>query len=145
MLGGFIGSVPDKMLVSQYAREGFFELVGIMAVNMCVYLVIILLGKTDSDGKFSLPSKILVTLLMSESIIFAIIAMSKLGLYYSRFGYTPKRILAMWGSLALGFAAAMTIATVFRGKPHFRAGVIFTAVSYIAICILSGVLVSLSF
>ena len=145
MLGGFVGSVPDKMLVSQYAREGFFELVGIMAVNMCVYLVIILLGKTDSDGKFSLPSKILVTLLMSESIIFAIIAMSKLGLYYSRFGYTPKRILAMWGSLALGFAAAMTIATVFRGKPHFRAGVIFTAVSYIAICILSGVLVSLSF
>lgn len=145
MLGGFVGRVPDKMLVSQYAREGFFELVGIMAVNMCVYLVIILLGKTDSDGKFSLPSKILVTLLMSESIIFAIIAMSKLGLYYSRFGYTPKRILAMWGSLALGFAAAMTIATVFRGKPHFRAGVIFTAVSYIAICILSGVLMSLSF
>ena len=145
MLGGFVGSVPDKMLVSQYAREGFFELVGIMAVNMCVYLVIILLGKTDSDGKFSLPSKILVTLLMSESIIFAIIAMSKLGLYYSRFGYTPKRILAMWGSLVLGFAAAMTIATVFRGKPHFRAGVIFTAVSYIAICILSGVLMSLSF
>lgn len=145
MLGGFVGRVPDKMLVSQYAREGFFELVGIMAVNMCVYLVIILLGKTDSNGKFSLPSKILVTLLMSESIIFAIIAMSKLGLYYSRFGYTPKRILAMWGSLALGFAAAMTIATVFRGKPHFRAGVIFTAVSYIAICILSGVLMSLSF
>ena len=145
MLGGFVGRVPDKMLVSQYAREGFFELVGIMAVNMCVYLVIILLGKTDSDGKFSLPSKILVTLLMSESIIFAIIAMSKLGLYYSRFGYTPKRILAMWGSLVLGFAAAMTIATVFRGKPHFRAGVIFTAVSYIAICILSGVLMSLSF
>ena len=145
MLGGFVGRVPDKMLVSQYAREGFFELVGIMAVNMCVYLVIILLGKTDSDGKFSLPSKILVTLLMSESIIFAIIAMSKLGLYYSRFGYTSKRILAMWGSLALGFAAAMTIATVFRGKPHFRAGVIFTAVSYIAICILSGVLMSLSF
>ncbi|MBQ6302629.1 MAG: DUF4173 domain-containing protein [Clostridiales bacterium] len=145
MLGGFVGRVPDKMLVSQYAREGFFELVGIMAVNMCVYLVIILLGKTDSNGKFSLPSKILVTLLMSESIIFAIIAMSKLGLYYSRFGYTSKRILAMWGSLALGFAAAMTIATVLRGKPHFRAGVIFTAVSYIAICILSGVLMSLSF
>ena len=141
MMGGFVGDVPDGMLVSHYAREGFFELVGIMAVNMCVYLAIILFGKADQKCKFSLPAKILVTLLMIESIIFAVIAMSKLGLYYSIYGYTPKRILAMWATLALGFAAAMTVLTVHRGKPHFRAGVIFTAVSYIAICILSAVLV----
>ena len=143
MLGGFVGDVPDGMLVSHYAREGFFELVGIMAVNMCVYLAIIMFGKSDQNGKFAVPAKILVTLLMSESIIFAVIAMSKLGLYYSIYGYTPKRILAMWGTLALGFAAGLTIATLHRCKPHFRAGVIFTSISYIAICILSGVLVSI--
>lgn len=143
MLGGFVGDVPDGMLVSHYAREGFFELVGIMAVNMCVYIAVILFGKTDTNGKFSVPAKILVTLLMAESIIFAVIAMSKLGLYYSIYGYTPKRILAMWATLALGFAAAMTIATVHRGKPHFRAGVIFTSISYIVICVLSGVLVAI--
>ena len=142
MLGGFVGDVPEGMLVSHYAREGFFELVGIMAVNMCVYLAIIMFGKSDQNGKFAVPAKILVTLLMSESIIFAVIAMSKLGLYYSIYGYTPKRILAMWGTLALGFAAGLTIATLHRCKPHFRAGVIFTSISYIAICILSGVLVS---
>lgn len=140
MLGGFTATVPDGVLVSHFAREGFFELVGIMAVNMCVYLAIILLGKTDSEGRFSLASKILVTLLMAESIIFAVIAMSKLGLYYSIYGYTPKRIKAMWATMTLGFAAAMTIVTVHRGKPHFRAGVMFTSVSYIGICILSGVL-----
>lgn len=143
MLGGFVGNVPDDMLVSHYAREGFFELVGIMAVNSCVYLAIILFGKSDENGKFAIPAKILVTLLMFESIIFAVIAMSKLGLYYSIYGYTPKRILAMWGTLALGFAAGLTIVTVHRGKPHFRAGVIFTSISYIAICLLSGVLVSI--
>ena len=99
--------------------------------------------KSDQNGKFAVPAKILVTLLMSESIIFAVIAMSKLGLYYSIYGYTPKRILAMWGTLALGFAAGLTIATVHRGKTHFRAGVIFTSISYIAICLLSGVLVSI--
>ena len=140
MLGGFSGTVPEGYLVSRYAREGFFELVGIMAVNMCVYIAIILLGKTDSEGKHTVPAKILVTLLMVESIIFAIVAMSKLALYYSVYGYTPKRILAMWATLALGFAASMTITTVLRGKPHFRAGVIFTTVSYILICILSAVL-----
>ena len=80
MLGGFVGDVPEGMLVSHYAREGFFELVGIMAVNMCVYLAIIMFGKSDQNGKFAVPAKILVTLLMSESIIFAVIAMSKLGL-----------------------------------------------------------------
>ena len=143
MLGGFVGNVPEDMLVSHYAREGFFELVGIMAVNSCVYLAIILFGKSDENGKFAVPAKILVTLLMLESIIFAVIAMSKLGLYYSIYGYTPKRILAMWGTLALGFAAGLTIVTVHRGKPHFRAGVIFTSISYIAICILSAVLVAI--
>lgn len=142
MLGGFAGDVPDGMLVSRYAQEGFWQMVGIAAVNMCVYIAIILLGKTDSDGKFALPAKILVTLLMIENIIFSVISMSKIGLYYSIYGYTPKRILAMWATLSLGFAALMTIITVHRGKPHFRAGVIFTTVSYIAICILSAVLVA---
>lgn len=144
MMGGFTGTVPDGMLVAYYARDGFFELVGIMAVNMCVYLAIIMFGKTDSEGKFAIPAKILVTLLMAESIVFAIVAMSKLGLYYSIYGYTPKRILAMWGTLALGFASAMSILTVLRGKPHIRAGIIFTAVSYVAISILSGVLEALA-
>jgi hypothetical protein len=46
----------------------------------------------------------------------------------------------MWGTLALGFASLMTILTVNRSKPHIRAGIIFTAVSYVAICLLSGVL-----
>lgn len=140
MLGGFVGDVPDGMLVSHYAREGFFELVGIMAVNMCVYLAIILFGKTDQNGSFALPAKVLVTLLMAESIVFSVIAMSKLGLYYSIYGYTPKRVLSMWATIALGFAATMTIMTVHRGKPHFREGVLFTTVSYISICIISAVL-----
>jgi len=66
MLGGFTGTVPEGTLVSHYAREGFFELVGIMAVNMCVYLAIILFGKSGTGGRFTLPARILVTILMAE-------------------------------------------------------------------------------
>ena len=142
-LGGFTGEVPDGQLVAYFARDGFFELVGIMAVNMCVYLTIYLFEKRNSEGKTTIPGRILVTLLMIESIIFAVIAMSKLWLYFSIFGYTPKRMLAMWGTLALGFAALLSIFTVNRGKSHFRLGVFFTAVSYIAVCILSWVLGSM--
>ena len=141
--GGFTGIVPDDKLVAYYAREGFFELVGIMAVNMCVYLTIYLFEKRNNAGRTTLAGRILVTLLMSESIIFAVIAMSKLWLYFSIYGYTPKRMLAMWGTLALGFAALMSILTVNRGKSHFRLGVFFTAVSYIAVSILSWVLSSI--
>jgi hypothetical protein len=141
--GGFTGIVPDDKLVAYYAREGFFELVGIMAVNMCVYLTIYLFEKRNNAGRTTLAGRILVTLLMSESIIFAVISMSKLWLYFSIYGYTPKRMLAMWGTLALGFAALMSILTVNRGKSHFRLGVFFTAVSYIAVCILSWVLSSM--
>ena len=109
---------------------------------MCVYLTIYLFEKRNGEGKTSIPGRILVTLLMSESIIFAVIAMSKLWLYYSYYGYTPKRMLAMWGTLALGFSAFMSILTVNRGKSHFRLGVFFTAVSYIFVSILSWVLAS---
>lgn len=139
-LGGFTGEVPDGQLVAYFARNGFFELVGIMAVNMCVYLTIYLFERRNNDGRVSLPGRILVTLLMAESIIFAAIAMSKLWLYFSIYGYTPKRMLSMWGTLALGFSALMSILTVNRGKSHFRPGVYFTAVSYVAVCILSWVL-----
>lgn len=139
-MGGFTGEVPEGKLVAYFAREGFFELVGIMAVNMCVYLTIYLFEKRNSEGRTTLPGRILVTLLMSESIIFAIISMSKLWLYFSIYGYTPKRMLAMWGTLALGFAALMSILTVNRGKSHFRIGVFFTAASYIAVSILSWIL-----
>ena len=139
-MGGFTGELPEGKLVAYFAREGFFELVGIMAVNMCVYLTIYLFEKRNIAGKTTLPGRILVTLLMSESIIFAVIAMSKLWLYFSIYGYTPKRMLAMWGTLALGFAALMSILTVNRGKSHFRLGVFFTAVSYIAVSVLSWVL-----
>ena len=141
-LGGFTGEVPDDQLVAYFARNGFFELVGIMAVNMCVYLTIYLFEKRNNAGKISVPGRVMVSLLMAESIIFAAIAMSKLWLYFSIYGYTPKRMLAMWGTLALGFSALMSILSVNRGKSHFRPGVYFTAVSYIAVCILSWVLAS---
>lgn len=142
-LGGFTGNVPDGQLVSHFARKGFFELVGIMAVNMCVYLTIYMFEKRNHEGRTSLPSRILVSILMVESIAFAVIAMSKLWLYFSIFGYTPKRMLAMWGTLALGFAALLSILTIIRRKSHFRPGVFFTAVSYVAVSILSWVLGSL--
>jgi len=142
-MGGFTGELPEGKLVAYFAREGFFELVGIMAVNMCVYLTIYLFEKRNNAGRTTLPGRILVTLLMSESIIFAVISMSKLWLYFSIYGYTPKRMLAMWGTLALGFAALMSIFTVNRGKSHFRIGVLFTAASYIVVSILSWVLGSL--
>ena len=139
----FSREVPEGKLVAYFAREGFFELVGIMAVNMCVYLTIYLFEKRNNEGHTTIPGRILVTLLMSESIIFAVIAMSKLWLYYSIYGYTPKRMLAMWGTLALGFSALMSIFTVNSGKSHFRIGVFFTAVSYVAVSVLSWILSSM--
>lgn len=142
-LGGFTGQVPEGQLVSHFARNGFFELVGIMAVNMCVYLTIYMFEKRNPEGRTSLPSRILVSALMAESIVFAVIAMSKLWLYFSIYGYTPKRMLAMWGTLVLGFAAMLSVLTIIRRKPHFRQGVYFSAVSYVAVSILSCVLAQL--
>ena len=135
--GAFAGSVPEDMLVSEYARSGFFELVWIMIINMVVCLVS---GMFERDDRGNLFSKITSTVIMSESLIFAASSLSKLILYYSIYGYTDKRMLAIWGTLVLAAVSVLEIRVAWRGRDHFREGVIITAVSYFIMCVAAGIL-----
>ena len=76
---------------------------------------------------------------MTESILFAVVSLSKLLMYFNTFGYTPKRMLAMWGTVILAAAAVTVIISVIKGKNHVRAWIIFTAASYVLMSIISGV------
>ncbi|MCR5528294.1 MAG: DUF4173 domain-containing protein [Saccharofermentans sp.] len=137
IFGGLMGMIPDGFNVVDYARRGFFELVGIMAINMLVYVVVnIFERRAEGKGKVS---KGLMALLMTESILFAVVSLSKLLMYFNTFGYTPKRMLAMWGTVILAAAAVTVIISVIKGKNHVRAWIIFTAASYVLMSIISGV------
>ena len=78
--------------------------------------------------------------LMSESVVFAVVSFSKLALYYSRFGYTPKRLLAIWGTLIFAAGAIMVIVSVLKRKDMARVWIYFATISFALMSILSTVL-----
>ena len=138
LFSAFAGILPEEFTAAEYARQGFFELTGIMAINMLVYFVVSYLTKRDSIGRKI--SRGMITALMCESVVFAVISFSKLALYYSRFGYTPKRLLAIWGTLIFAAGAVMVIASIFKRKDMSRPWIYFTTVSFALMSIISSIM-----
>ena len=143
IFSGLMGILPEGFNVVDYARRGFFELVGIMAINMFVYVIVnIFERREENKGKVS---KILMAVLMVESILFSVVSLSKLLMYFNTFGYTPKRMLAMWGTVILAAAAVIVIISIIKNKNHVRAWIIFTAASYIVMSIIAGIFSSVGY
>lgn len=117
-LGAFTHTLPEGFIVSRYAREGFFELCRVMAINFA--LLWLVTRMSEKDTKNSRLLKICCLLLLFESLLFAVIAASKIILYVSDLGWTPKRIQSLWlvGVLAAA-CLAWGIHLVF-GKKTFR-------------------------
>ena len=134
----FSGKIGEGFTLAEYARQGFFELCGIMAVNLFVFCVIRFL--TMKEEYKSVFNKILLTLLMCESIVFAISSLSKLVLYFSIYGYTAKRLLSMWGTIFLGAGCILVILSLFIERKDFmRIWTVITMSTYILVCIASGI------
>lgn len=143
IFGGLMGVLPEGFNVVEYARRGFFELVGIMAINMLVYVVINIFENSE-EGKIKF-SKGLMILLMFESILFAVVSLSKLLMYFRTFGYTPKRMLAMWGTVILAAAAIVVIISIIKRKSYIRFWILFAAVSYILMSIAAGIFTGIGY
>ncbi|MBO4579021.1 MAG: DUF4173 domain-containing protein [Clostridiales bacterium] len=134
----FSGKIGEGFTLAEYARQGFFELCGIMAVNLFVFCVIRFL--TMKEEYKSAFNKVLLSLLMCESIVFAISSLSKLVLYFSIYGYTAKRLLSMWGTIFLGAGCVLVILSLFITRKDFmRIWTVITMSTYILICIASGI------
>ena len=134
----FSGKIGEGFTLAEYARQGFFELCGIMAVNLFVFCVIRFL--TLKEEYKSAFNKVLLTLLMCQSLVFAVSSLSKLALYFSIYGYTAKRLMSMWGTIFLGAGCILVIISLFFDrKSYMRIWTVITMTTYIIVCIVSGV------
>ncbi len=108
-LGAFTHTLPEGFIVSQYARKGFFELCRVMAINFVLLWLVTRMSEavTAENEKSGRLLKISCLLLLIESLLFAVIAASKIALYVSNFGWTAKRIQSLW---MVGVLAAACIA-----------------------------------
>ena len=138
LFSAFAGRLPEEFTAAEYARRGFFELTGIMFINMLIFLLISYFENRELMGRKA--SVAITCALMGESIVFAMVSFSKLALYYSRFGYTPKRLLAMWGTLIFAAGAVMVIISLLRKKDCSRAWIWFTASSFAVMSVISSLI-----
>lgn len=123
LFGAFTRTLPDGFIVSQYARQGFFELCQVMAVNfLLLWLVTRLSAKPVNE---SAVLKLLCALLLAESLLFAAIAFSKLALYISCFGFTPRRLQSSWLVCVLAAGCVSALYSLLSGKSPSASGFCF--------------------
>ena len=100
-VSAFTGILPEDLTYATYAREGFFQLCGVCAINAVMLLLFNLLMKERSDGRRS-PIRILYSCVISIfTLILIATALSKMALYIGSYGLTQKRVYASWFMLLL--------------------------------------------
>lgn len=131
LLGAFTRHLPTGYTLSRYARQGFFELCKLMAVNFALLWLITRLSRDSVWTHKGL--KTISIVLLAESLLFAVIAASKLWLYIDCFGYTPLRLQSAWLICSLAFGCVAAIWSIVRKQETFRAWVVFSAVTLSAL------------
>lgn len=126
LFGAFTRTLPEGFIVSEYARQGFFELCGIMALN---FVLLWLVTRMNDVGRGNGFIRVLCAVLLGESVIFALIALSKLGLYISCFGFTPRRLQSTWLVCVLLAGCILWMYTLFTERRVFKKWMYFSAVS----------------
>ena len=102
----FTGVLPKGYTYADYAREGFFQLCAVCAINGVLYLFVSLFTK---KGQGEGVRKALLTVLCLCSLVLAATAFSKMVLYVRTYGLTPKRVYASWGMILLVIAFLLAL------------------------------------
>lgn len=132
IFGAFSRTLPEGMTVAQYARQGFFELCRVMALNLVLlWLVTRMSAQPVRERRLSLT---LCLALLAESILFAVVALSKLALYIDCFGFTPLRLESTWLASVLLAGCVAAAYSLITGRRSCRAWMIFGAVTLSALC-----------
>lgn len=123
--GAFTGKLPVGFTFAEYARQGFFELCMILALNLGIFIVIrkvCLVEIQVAKGLF-----VCLLIFMGESMIFVITAFSKLLFYIEAYGFTTLRVMSLWAIIVLMMAVGLAIASMYGVKEVARKWILFTA------------------
>ncbi len=101
---------------AEYARSGFFQLVGLAGVNITLILLAVWFYRMDRR------LKALSTVLVGLTGVLLVSAAWRMTLYVSAYGLSFKRMLTYWGMAVLTVFLALTVGKIWRrGFSFFRA------------------------
>ena len=130
----FAGSRPDGWLsYSEYARQGFFELCGVAAINLALLTAANIFSKKPRAENNVL--KIFNSALALITLLLIATAFSKMALYIDAFGLTSLRILPCVIMVLLAFVCAALIVLQKVKFSIVRASIIVGAVLFTALCL----------
>lgn len=127
LFGAFVRNLPEGVTIAEYARQGFFELCGILTLNFLLLWMV--LYSSARPVKEKLSGKIMCSALLGESILFAVTALSKLILYIDCFGFTPLRLQSFWGVIVLMTGCICCLITLWSGKKTWKYWIYVTGIS----------------
>jgi len=115
-LSGFAGELPEPFTYSEYAVQGFYELLGLAVLNLG--LIILMRRFTrNSDNRRNLPLRVYSFLLCATTLFLVTSASSKLILYILSFGLTRQRVIASF--VLAGVAAVFLFALIWQFFDRF--------------------------
>jgi hypothetical protein len=133
----FTGARPDGWLsYSEYARQGFFELFGIAAINLALLTAANIFSRKPRDE--SLVLKVFNSIVSLITLLLIATAISKMALYIDAFGLTILRILPCIFMILL---AVIYIAVIVLQKVRFsvvRVALLTGAVLFTALCLVNA-------
>ena len=126
-VGAFEQKLPEGYIYSDYAVRGLMELLGIMVVNF-----LLLWLATRTSKKTSLI-KVGGTILLLETILFAVVDFLKIYMYLKAYGFTPLRLQGIWLTSVLLFASVCMLISLLSGKKTARIWFIVSAVTMVGL------------
>lgn len=126
-VSAFTHVLPEDLTYANYAREGFFQLCGVCALNAVILLLFRLLMRRSSK-----PRDVIQALYSSVISIFTLIliatAISKMALYIDSYGLTQKRVYASWLMLVLAIVFVLVLISAVSKKLRLIPAIALTAV-----------------
>ena len=106
LFGGEAYLASRGLSYAQWARSGFFQMVGVTVVNLTVLLVSVSFSRRD--GRCFTVVRLLGAALTAQSVLLLASAAWRMTLYVSAYGLSFKRVMTYWGMvmMALFFLAA---------------------------------------
>lgn len=112
-ISAFTHVLPEDLTYAAYAREGFFELCWVAAINAVLLLLFNLLIRPAKNEKFDGLRSVYSAILSLFTLILIVTALSKMMLYIDSYGLTQKRVYASWLMLLLAAVFVLVLVRQF--------------------------------
>ncbi|MCR4434731.1 MAG: DUF4173 domain-containing protein [Clostridiales bacterium] len=122
----FGGVVPQNFTYSEYARRGFFELIAVTLINLCILLLDMYLTKKDRQA-LSRLIQVFNSLLVACTAVMLLSAFYRMWMYEEAYGYTYLRILTHAFMVFVLAILVITVCRVWSEKVPMLKGYIVTA------------------